>query len=286
MRIGLATIQYGRRPHLDRQALAVNRLDGLERYVVVSMEREPPVIDGAEVVHLPAADRRALPLAAARNAAIEQCAGLDLVVMLDVDCIPDPGIIDAYRSALRTIGSRRVLLAGSVAHLDRLPGGRSELDDQDRRRARLEVRRPRPAGLCRQPRFELFWSLSYAVCPEVHRRIGGFDERYVGYGAEDTDYAFRARERGAELWEVPDAWAYHQPHRAAREDPDAIATIVANVNRFQQTWGTQPMPDWVQRCVDRGQLHRNPDGTLALGERSGSGSVAGGAPNPSGGSSR
>jgi hypothetical protein len=58
MRVGLATIQYGRRLHLARQAIAVCGLETLERYVIVSMDPEPPCVPGAEILHRPAAGSR------------------------------------------------------------------------------------------------------------------------------------------------------------------------------------------------------------------------------------
>jgi len=264
MRVGLATIQYGRRLHLARQVRAVGRLEALDRYVIVSMDPEPPRVPGAEIVHRPAVDDQALPLAAARNAAIAELSDVDLVVMLDIDCIPDSGILDGYRNAIQTVGSRQALLAGPVGYLDALDPCQLELSREDRRRARTNVKREHSqAGVRREPRAELFWSLSYAVCPEAHRRIGGFNEGYVGYGAEDTDYAFRARKRGADLWDVADAWAYHQPHPPASDGPSGVAAIVANINRFHRTWGIWPMPDWVQRSVVRGDAEWTSDGTLA-----------------------
>lgn len=263
MRIGLATIQYGRQLHLARQALAVSRLETLERYVIVSMDPEPPSVTGAEIVHRRATDCRALPLAAARNAAIGELSDMDLVVMLDVDCIPDPDILDSYRNAIERIGSRPALLGGPVAYLDALAPSQLELSREDRHRARDNIKRDRPLlGVRRQQQFELFWSLSYAVRPDAHHRIGGFDERYVGYGAEDTDYAFRARERGVQLWDVADAWAYHQPHRPATDNPSTVAPIVANLNRFHETWKIWAMPGWIEQALERGELHRAADGTL------------------------
>ena len=41
--------------------------------------------------------------------------------------------------------------------------------------------------------YELLWSLSFALTATAWRRIGGFYDRYRGYGAEDTDFALTAR---------------------------------------------------------------------------------------------
>ena len=61
-------------------------------------------------------------------------------------------------------------------------------------------------------RFELFWSLSFATGVADWHRFGGFCEQFRGYGAEDTDFAFRAADRGARLAWVGGATAYHPHH--------------------------------------------------------------------------
>ncbi|MCW2613923.1 MAG: hypothetical protein JWN08_917, partial [Frankiales bacterium] len=44
---------------------------------------------------------------------------------------------------------------------------------------------------------------------ELFEELGGFDERYVGYGGEDWDLAYRAWNAGALLVHEPDAVAWH-----------------------------------------------------------------------------
>jgi hypothetical protein len=162
VRIGLATIQYGRRLHLARQALAVSRLEALERYL------------------------------------ISELSDMDLVVMLHVDCIPDPDILDNYRNAIERIGPNPALPGGPVAYLDALAPSQLALSREDRHRARDNIKRD------------------------------------------------RTRERGVQLWDVADAWAYHQPHRPATDNPSTVGPIVANLNRFHETWKVWPTPRWVE----------------------------------------
>lgn len=45
----------------------------------------------------------------------------------------------------------------------------------------------------------LFWSLSFAVTAREFTVIGGFDEDYLGYGAEDTDVGQRLARSGGRL---------------------------------------------------------------------------------------
>ena len=107
MRLAVATLQYGRHEHLERQAARVRELAGVDRYLVVSMDDAPPAPAGAEVIRLPAHAPDRLPLSAARNAAMAHLDDCDLVVLLDVDCIPDPGLVETYVQASRTVGRRQ-----------------------------------------------------------------------------------------------------------------------------------------------------------------------------------
>ena len=257
MRVGLATIQAGRRDHLARQAAAVTGTRGLDRYVVISMDPAPPSVPGGEVVHLPS-NPRALPLAAARNRALSELEDLDLAILIDVDCIPDANLVDRYRAAAEALGDR-ALLCGPVGYLEAASGG-AGLGAEACRRARRGVKRPFPAGgVERQPRPELFWSLSFAVTPTAHQTIGGFDVAYTGYGAEDTDYARRAERAGVGLWFVGGAWAYHQFHPPSAATPQ-LANIVANARRYHDRWGQWPMGTWLGQFAAQGLIAWTPEG--------------------------
>jgi N-acetylglucosaminyl-diphospho-decaprenol L-rhamnosyltransferase len=260
VRIGLATIAYGRRAHLERQAAMVANLPGLARYVVVTMD-DGTAPTGAERLSLLAPDGDRLRLAAARNAAMVHLEDCDLVVLLDVDCLPDPGLLAAYRSAAAQLQLQRSLLMGPVGWLDQ-PVPATGLDAELVARARQSVKRSFPEhGLAAERRPELFWSLSCALSPAAHRRVGGFDETFAGWGAEDTDYGRRALERGLELWKVGGAWAYHQPHPPARSRPGQIAALAQNAVHFHARWGDWPMPDVLTELAERGQIVWKAEGT-------------------------
>ncbi|WP_026912399.1 glycosyltransferase family 2 protein [Patulibacter minatonensis] len=270
MRVGLATIQRGRREHLRRQVAGVAaQTRRPDAYVVVSMDPasadrpspDGPRIDDPDprVIRMPVADELPLPLAAARNAAVAALDGMDLVVLLDTDCIPGPELVARYADATRERGG---LLAGPVGHL---PAGRPSatvLTEDDRRAARVRGGRPVPdaGALLDEPRHELFWSLSFAVTPLTHERIGGFDEGYAGYGGEDTDYAFRARRAGVGLTWVGGAWAYHQDHPVSDPPIEHLHDVVRNARRFRAVWGRWAMEGWLAAFAARGLVEWDPDG--------------------------
>ena len=112
-----------------------------------------------------------------------------------------------------------------------------------------------------ESRVELFWSLAFAVAPATHARVGGFDPGYVGYGAEDTDYAFRARAAGVPLAWVGDAWAHHQHHPVSSPPVEHLSDIARNARRFRARWGTWPMRGWLTAFADTGLIRWHEQGT-------------------------
>jgi N-acetylglucosaminyl-diphospho-decaprenol L-rhamnosyltransferase len=98
------------------------------------------------------------------------------------------------------------------------------------------------------------------VRPAVHRAIGGFDERYVGYGGEDTDYALRARRASVGLVWVGGAWAYHQHHPVSDPPREHLAEIVRNARLFRERWGRWPMEGWLRAFAAAGSVDWDPDG--------------------------
>lgn len=264
MRIVLVTIQRERRAHLRRQlAAAASSERRPDAHVVVSMDPIPPRLRGHDVLHLPVGDEQPLPLAQARNLAITRALRThraDLIVALDVDCLPAPGMIGRYERAAKR--RPRALLSGPVRYLQ--PGApaagplptATELDA-----APPHPARPVPAdgALQTEPRYELFWSLSFALTPAVFHDLGGFDERYVGYGAEDTDFGMRAQRAGIELTWVGGAEAYHQHHPVSTPPVEHLHDIVRNATVFHDRWGTWPMEGWLAAFAERGLVDWSDD---------------------------
>ena len=73
-------------------------------------------------------------------------------------------------------------------------------------------RRPPTATSSASADYELLWSLSFTLTAAAWRRIGGFYDRFRGYGAEDTDFALTARAAGVPMRWVGGAHAFHQFH--------------------------------------------------------------------------
>ncbi|MEO7421924.1 MAG: galactosyltransferase-related protein [Ornithinibacter sp.] len=219
------------------------------------------------VVHVPRQDSH-LPLARARNVGVSEAvaAGCERLVLLDVDCIPSAGLVDRYCEVLGSVstqddGAPRVL-CGEVAYLPLLPEGMKPSDPD-----RLGTARPHPArpvlatdAIQVEQDVTRFWSLSFAMTVPDWCTVGGFDEAYVGYGGEDTDYGQRLRSAGGQMLWVGGAGAFHQYHPVRFPPVQHLEDIVRNANLFAQRWGWWPMEGWLAEFAGAGLAVRSSDG--------------------------
>jgi GT2 family glycosyltransferase len=268
-RVAVVTVVHGRHDHLARQHDSLRAGQRLPDDLVVVAMGDPevadvvasgPLADRTRILDLPAGPR--LPLAAARNRGAS-CAfdelGADLVVLLDVDCLAGPGLLDGYLDAWSRTAPGPRLLSGTVSYLD--PPGSDGYSPAELEAARPHPARPAPAPgqLVLAEDLRLFWSLSFAVDAPTWSAAGGFDEGYEGYGGEDTDFGQRAASADAALWWVGGAPAYHQWHPVSDPPVEHLADIVRNANRFRERWGWFPMHGWLDAFAARGLARPDPD---------------------------
>jgi N-acetylglucosaminyl-diphospho-decaprenol L-rhamnosyltransferase len=251
MSTAVVTIVHGRGDHLRAQHASLARGAVPDHYVVAAMgdptvrgwhPPPPPTPDVIEV----RVQAGMLPLAAARNAAAARALahGADVLVFLDVDCLAGASLVHEYADAARDRPD--VLWSGPVTYLPPAGRGGYPLDGLDA----LDAPHPsRPAPAPGERRLggdpDLFWSLSFAIHADGWRRSGGFCESYVGYGAEDTDFAAAATSAGLELGWVGGARAYHQHHPTASPPVQHLADILHNGALFRRRWGRWPMQGWL-----------------------------------------
>ena len=265
MRTALITPVHGRHRHLRAQQEAITRLDPAPSVrVVVAMDDPdvPEIVRGqATVVPVPG-DRRGLPLAAARNAgaAAALAAGAELLVFLDVDCLPGRELLDHYANAARS--GPPALLCGPVAYLPPPPPGGYDPERLSAYPFHPARPAPPPGALVTGGDHRLFWSLSFAITADSWVRVGGFCPDYAGYGGEDTDFALLAQRAGLGLTWVGGAAAYHQWHPGG--SPAAHrADILRNGALFADRWGWWPMGGWLDELAALGLARRTPDGGWA-----------------------
>lgn len=124
--------------------------------------------------------------AANRNAGAAAASG-DVVVFLDDDCLPQPGLFGAYATAF----TDTALLAAE----GRIRG--------DRPAVRMDEEAPfNEHGGC-------FWSCNIAVRRTFFLDIRGFDERFPAAAMEDVELRERIRRQGAVIRFVPEALVIH-----------------------------------------------------------------------------
>ncbi|WP_193045158.1 glycosyltransferase family 2 protein [Mycolicibacterium baixiangningiae] len=273
-RTAVVAVAHGRHEHLRRQSAGLERSEVRPDLRVVVAIDDPGiagVVDSAvEVIHCATTDS-GLPLARARNLGAEHALqrGADVVMFLDVDCIPGDALVGRYAEVCAASDSAAVF-SGPVTYLPPPSDGGYPID------ALATMTRPHPARPAPAPGelvvaddHDLFWSLSFAVSAATWRLLGGFCETYVGYGAEDTDFGAVARMRGVPLIWVGGAHAYHQHHPVSSPPVEHLHQIVANARIFHRRWNRWPMPGWLDAFEREGLISRRGDEIVETPPRSG-----------------
>lgn len=276
MRTAVITVVHARHQHLRRQ------LDGLaagsrlaDHHVVVALadRQVATVVDADTIVHAGTrrhlvhldGDPAALPVGEARNKGAEAALGhgAELLVFLDVDCIPGRDLIGRYHAAAGTAAHRDALLCGPVTYL-RPPGPQGY--DLTALPVRPHPARPAPPEnqVLVGEDYNLFWSLSFAVTASTWRRVGGFCPQYRGYGGEDTDFAQCAAAAGIGMRWVGGAPAFHQYHPTSDPPVQHLEDVVRNATVFHRRWGWWPMAGWLEAFEARGLIVRADDGSPLL----------------------
>jgi GT2 family glycosyltransferase len=255
-RTAVVTIAHGRHEHLRGQGWGLlGQTQPPDDYVVVAMG-DADIADVAREQHPNAlvvelsADRHDLPLAEARNlgAEVAVAAGAELLVFLDVDCIPEPSLVQRYAAVLASrAGPAPLVACGEVRYLPpvahpsdyRTPGLADRAEPHPARPV------PGPDAVLEGADVRLFWSLSFALTAADWTLLDGFDAAYSGYGAEDTDFGQRLAAAHGELLWVGGAAAYHQHHATEVPPVRHLHSIVRNANVFHDRWGWYPMEGWL-----------------------------------------
>jgi GT2 family glycosyltransferase len=279
--VAVITIAHGRHDHLERQIWGLTRQTRApDAYVAVSMD--DPRLGAVVAAAVPSSwdvmtpsvslRRGRLPLAAARNegARAALAEGATTLVFLDVDCIPSDRLVERYAAVLSVQRSQGlthaggpIVACGEVAYLPPLPAGVDYRDCDLRALASPHSARPGVSPGTVEPAddLRLFWSLSFGVTTADWGRIGGFDEDYLGYGGEDTDFGQRLGAAGGRMLWVGGAQAYHQHHVTTSPPVQHLEEIIDNANLFARRWGWWPMEGWLGAFEQAGLARRLEDGS-------------------------
>lgn len=263
MTLSILTLVKNRTGHL------LNQLEGLAQcnaplhdIVVLDMSDDPIRLERSDLpVHLVRLETAGLPLARARNLAARESRG-DRLLFLDVDCIPTPGLPQSMEAALE---AEDALICAEVHYL---PAGATQrgwtFDTLKSRAVPHPVRAFPRSGLRREAEPGLFWSLAFGIRRKSFDSMGGFDEGFTGYGAEDTDFGFRAHAADLPLLFMGGAGVFHQHHGVYDPPLQHFEDIIENAKRFHGRWGRWAMEGWLKAFEARGLIAVGADQIIVL----------------------
>ena len=267
MKLSVCTLAHGRDAHLANlvRGLSQGSLAPDELVIAVMQDRVYDLPETPFPVQQVLLGSRGIPLAQARNRAAHEARG-EALVFLDVDCIPAADCVADYA---RLLPHRAGVLMGEVAYL---PKGATasgiDYDRFEREGIQHSERRGPPehaaAELCAD--YRCFWSLNFAMSAADFARTGGFDESFVGYGGEDTDFGRTVATKDMPIWWVRGAKAYHQYHPHHMPPVHHLDSVIANAHRFRDKWGEPTMQHWLRAFVLMGLAERRGDNWVKLRE--------------------
>jgi GT2 family glycosyltransferase len=221
--ISVIIVHYDQPVQLARTHAAVSRqtVPPLEIIVADDGSRTPPdartLGPRTRVLTQPDLGFRA---GAARHLGARHSRG-DILVFLDADTTPQPEFLEMLTRRIAVcrdvvaVGRRRHADMAELPH-DGDPARAPELEEPTW--LRDGYRQTRDLLLADGRSFRFLISAVLGCRRDLYMELGGFDERFVGYGGEDWDLGYRAWNAGAVLVHEPGAVAWHDGASwAARE---------------------------------------------------------------------
>lgn len=244
MGLSVLTLARGRRKHLQRLIEGLSRSETApDELLIVDMGGPPMEIPNAPFqIRTLSLKNNGLALAQARNLAASQ-ARHEHLVFLDVDCIPMASLIGAMRRTIRTVDA---LVCAEILYLNKTVIKDDWQEHILRQNAATHPVRFFPLSGTRVERNPgLFWSLAFAISATLFKHIGRFDEEFIGYGGEDTDFGFRASAAGVDLLFLGGTGAFHQYHENLDPPLQHFEDIIRNAQIFYEKWDVWPMEGWL-----------------------------------------
>jgi len=182
-----------------------------------------------------------------RNLGLREAAG-EVVVFLDDDCVPARNLVQRYRDLLAT-APPRVVFCGEVQFPSEWVAQSNYVRFRDERHFRFAgPDAPQPRDLDFRTIVVMNMGLRKA---EVLGEVGGFDERFIGYGLEDQEFGWRLQRAGFRIAPC-DARITHfetsvtlsaycgKINRAARDGGRMLLELSPDAARSLRTFGLEP----------------------------------------------
>lgn len=258
----VVTIVKGRRQQLRNQMTGILRSRVLPRaYIVVLMDDDPldlPFTDKFEVIiKRQSTEESVLPLAEARNLGYRESPMSD-IIFLDVDCIPSPTLFSNLIAAV----DDKTIVCAYPRYLSVIP---ADSEWSYLRLMESSIVHPKrdliPPGEAVD--HNLFWSLVFIIKKQTIDLIGGFDQSYTGYGAEDTDFANSASSKGINVVFVRDT-VLHQYHDKYDPPLNYFNDIIHNARTYYDKWHVWPMESWLKKFEEIGLIEFKGDAVNIL----------------------
>ncbi|WP_378187492.1 glycosyltransferase family 2 protein [Aquimarina sp. W85] len=182
-----------------------------------------------------------VPISEARNLGVKS-ASFENLIFLNINCIPDSNFVGSMiRHALLYEG----LIMGTPKYVNQKMDGDISLE----RLAAASVfhpQRPEVYDIKQEFNYQLFWSLCFTISKTQYTILNGFDTRFSGYGAEDLDFAFKARELNCPFY-INDAIVYHQQYAFYSLPLNNFEYVIKNSDLFYEKWGEWPMDSTLEK---------------------------------------
>lgn len=257
----IVTIVKGRRKQL------ANLLDSIKASTIRPHDIQIVCMDDPDGITIPAGlngsihvsnEPHGLPLAAARNKGMA-ATKTDTVIFIDTDCIVSPTL---FASMLMSLQAETIIVAYPL-YLPIVPDT-GNYSDSTSKAVPHPAREHIPVG---QPvDHRQFWSLIFAIQKQTFERIGGFDESFVGYGAEDTDFAMMFHRAGVRQIFVDD-YVVHQYHDKYDPPVNHFDSIIENATRYRQKWDVLPMQRWLKAFEDMALIKIDQGGNITVSQK-------------------
>ena len=220
---------YEQRAELERTLAALERQSWprelFEVVVVDDGSKTPLAVPTSPlrvtVVHQ---EDRGFGLARARNAGVEAAAH-DILLFLDADMLPEAGWIGAHARWHQTVGDAVTLGSRAFVAVDDLAaqtirsrkGSLGELfadRPQDAFFVDRHMARTRHLTALGDDQFRVLVGSNFGIRRELFDAAGRFDESFIRWGGEDTEFGYRAQTIGGLLVPVAEGFAWHQGRQA------------------------------------------------------------------------